>query len=74
MIEKPELVDEWRKAWKWASNWCFASMAGLNELYAWVYQFQQFIDEKLFHHIMATLCVLGVVFRLIKQPKNGESQ
>lgn len=70
-MKKINLVDDWRKAWKWFSVNCMVLAASIQG--AWIYipeDLRNSIPKEIVSGITLALLILGVIGRLIKQDKN----
>lgn len=79
LIEKKGLVGDWRKSFRWYSNWCFATIASIQGSVL-VFVTQQQLQAKLLFYptltwgelvqsIIAILAVAGFILRNISQEK-----
>ena len=65
---KFQLVDDWKKAWRWFSMNCMVVAAAIQG--AWVYvpdDMREAVPHHIVEGITITLLVLGVLGRLVKQ-------
>jgi len=69
----PGFVEDARNFYKWGSVQLFILLGSLSEITVWIAGFQDYIDRNLFHHMMTAICVLGILYRVIKQGQKGDS-
>jgi len=70
-MKKPELVDNWRSAWRWLSMHCMALALALEG--AWRFLPEDLrgrLPDEWVSTISIVLLVLGIAGRLIKQEKS----
>lgn len=67
-MKLPELVENWRSAWRWFSVQLLTVLAIMPTLYDNAEIFQQFFTPTAFHALMSILAVLAALGRLVKQP------
>ena len=61
------LVDDWRTGWKWFSVYGMGAIAMLPELYSNADFLQYLLTEAQFRHVMASLGLLALISRFVKQ-------
>lgn len=64
-----KICEEWKQAWKWLSVQLGAVITIAPELYEQMRDVMQpYMDDKMFHHVMAGLGVLMILNTIKKKP------
>ena len=68
---KLQLIDDWRKAWKWFSLHAMVLAAAVQGVWLEIpVDMKDKLPEQYVHYVTIALMVLGIVGRLVKQGKD----